>query len=901
MKLLKTLFLVNIFLNVFLGFNFKVNAQALPPSYEILINEAMPNPVGSDTLYEWIELYNYGNEDLDLANWTLDGLKITSLIIPPNSFAIIAKNSTELKKLYPQLNNIIQINFSLNNSTDSIILKDSAGNVASTFDYTTSLEGKSLERKGPILIQSICQELGYGDNDTIENSNASFSYECWPPLDIIDAENIIKEIVFSTDNINFTNSINLIDETEFYISVNLLEEFTQLEKYIKSLKLFLDDDTEITNPTSLINYINKPIKTEITLSNDQTFIFTSSNINILPLLKINEFKPSTSSAEVEWLEIYNPNDFDVDIEKYYFSNSILPLLSLKDSLDQSGFETTNCLNLTSLEANKYCLLFLPDETLWKSTYPNDSLQNISLKAEDLNIDSIDYSYIDNNKAFAFIDNQWISTSAATPGSENIGEVINKEINLIITELYPTPESSDANGEWIEIYNYGEGILNLTGLFFSEEIEGDKCIGTSSDFFEDVNLEPLTHKVIYQLDLGITLNNSGDLIYLCDKDKNIVDYIEYPEITTAKSFARLLDLVGKYIEEFSITSIVTPEQFNQFEVVEEIEFLTIQAAESLENNSIVYIKGSITVDPELLGKEITYLQDETGGIKVDLPTGFTLSDFLLGRTIGVKGKLSESYQERKIIVSSLEDIFLKDLLDNNFENIEINQKIIDLSNATLESDEGTLVYAEGIIEKNYTSSFDIKDQNGKIIRIAILSSTGIELEEKSKGDLVKVVGILGQYNDTYRIMPRYLVDIIIEKPELPVPPEVVIQPKIPTPSTKPKTSVSSVNSKVSSNSINAKSGLKSNGVENLNNYRMPTFTANTLDYTIENKKNLLPMLLLIIFILIILAVLTFLIVNYKEKGIRLVKYLRNKSHTKQQNDEYISFGSRIREGRSPTDK
>jgi len=80
-------------------------------SSEIVINEVLPNPEGSDD-YEWIEIYNKGEEEVDLSNWMLSDLTQNKYVIPVGT-KIKARGFVVFDKLSTQI--------SLNNSNGETI------------------------------------------------------------------------------------------------------------------------------------------------------------------------------------------------------------------------------------------------------------------------------------------------------------------------------------------------------------------------------------------------------------------------------------------------------------------------------------------------------------------------------------------------------------------------------------------------------------------------------------------------------------------------------------------------------------------------------------------------------------------------------------------------------------
>jgi hypothetical protein len=102
---------------------------------DLIISEFIPNPVGSDD-NEWIELYNASDKDIDLYAWHLDdadgGSKpyqfATSTIILAKDFLVLSRVDTKI---------------TLNNSSDSVRLLNSAGEVFQEVVYQKIPEGKS--------------------------------------------------------------------------------------------------------------------------------------------------------------------------------------------------------------------------------------------------------------------------------------------------------------------------------------------------------------------------------------------------------------------------------------------------------------------------------------------------------------------------------------------------------------------------------------------------------------------------------------------------------------------------------------------------------------------------------------------------------------------------------------
>jgi hypothetical protein len=98
----------------------------------VVINEVMPNPSSGN---EWVELYNAGDAPQDLTGWSVVDENPTtfdatlSTILNPGEYLVLTDTSV------------------LNNSGDSAILKNNAGDVVDSITYTTTEAGKSIGRQ----------------------------------------------------------------------------------------------------------------------------------------------------------------------------------------------------------------------------------------------------------------------------------------------------------------------------------------------------------------------------------------------------------------------------------------------------------------------------------------------------------------------------------------------------------------------------------------------------------------------------------------------------------------------------------------------------------------------------------------------------------------------------------
>jgi len=117
----------------------------------VVVNEVFPNPAGSDSGNEFIELVNLSDATADLAGWSLgDAVNpnrhvfVAGDVIPAGGSIVIFDRGDHTS--ISNASNSSSGSLSLNNSGDSVTLRDAAGGVVSTVTWSGSTSGVSLNR-----------------------------------------------------------------------------------------------------------------------------------------------------------------------------------------------------------------------------------------------------------------------------------------------------------------------------------------------------------------------------------------------------------------------------------------------------------------------------------------------------------------------------------------------------------------------------------------------------------------------------------------------------------------------------------------------------------------------------------------------------------------------------------
>jgi hypothetical protein len=101
---------------------------------KIVVNELMPNPIGTDRGNETTELYNCGGESVDIGGWVLKNEDDVAYTIPAG---------TTIEPYGYYLTTKVQ----LDNSDGQVLLYHNGEEVDSSIEYTHSTEGISWQRR----------------------------------------------------------------------------------------------------------------------------------------------------------------------------------------------------------------------------------------------------------------------------------------------------------------------------------------------------------------------------------------------------------------------------------------------------------------------------------------------------------------------------------------------------------------------------------------------------------------------------------------------------------------------------------------------------------------------------------------------------------------------------------
>jgi len=269
-----------------------------------------------------------------------------------------------------------------------------------------------------------------------------------------------------------------------------------------------------------------------------------------PKIIINEILPNpiTNETKDEFIELYNPNEYDVD---------------LKDWIIRDGSKTGKYIfkKGTVIKAGKYFVIYRKD---FKFALNNSGEETVILLDPNDNVEKDEYS--DKIKYKNSIEGQsynrdedknsgdwyWAEETAGDKNVEN--PLIKKCDDLLITEVLPNPAGKEEEKEFIEIYNPGKKDVKLKGWALSDSSTNGKYL-----FSKEAVIKSKQYLVVYRKDFKFALNNSGgEVVKLIAPNHKIKNEIYYQ--SAKENISYNFDLLKR---NWRWSKFLTPAKPNRF--------------------------------------------------------------------------------------------------------------------------------------------------------------------------------------------------------------------------------------------------------------------------------------------------------------------------------------------------
>lgn len=354
-----------------------------------------------------------------------------------------------------------------------------------------------------------------------------------------------------------------------------------------------------------------------------------------PLLYINEIQTVNTSTLIDeniefepWLEIYNPNDFQVNLSSYVLS-------------DEGGqtytFPSNAPFDLT-VEANGFLLLWLDGEPEEGGHHLGFTPQgyDLTLTGPD-GVVSAEFTYVDGGADSSYgreFDGSpslvWFTIP--TPRVTNSLNIIAPG-DIVINELQSDnmSDTTDASGvyeDWFELHNIGEHSVDIGGYYITDKLNQPNKFQVPDDIPDSTTIPAGGFILLYADEDGsegwnhtnFKFNSAGEYIVLRSPDGfSIADSVHFNEIPTNHSWGRDIDGTGPW--RLFTPEETTPEYCNvctssvsQIDAEEFNVYPTILGVGEMiwtNCNSEVY---------DLLGAKITSLNEGRGWYSLNLRAG-----------------------------------------------------------------------------------------------------------------------------------------------------------------------------------------------------------------------------------------------------------------------------------------
>ena len=669
---------------------------------DIIITEFLPNPKGSDSEDEFIEIYNSGNVEIDLENWTLED-KMGSV----KKFIISEETkigADEYRVFYSS-----ETKITLNNNGDGIVLKDSADDVISETSLSNlAPEGQSysLDKSGNwvwtliitpeeenIIIKeeqrddNLNQEDETGDSEQEDGSTVLRDYGA---SDIIITEFLSNPEDSDRDNEFieiYNNDVKKID-----LGGWILED-----KIGSTKKFIIPEGTEINVGKYRVFYSDQ---TRITLNNSgDGVILRDDKNNVIDETPVSNLTKEEQSFAKDkngsWVLTLGPTPGRKNIirsEENKFNNN-------DNSNEQEGSTQENGANDTKNGANDS--YDYSDKIVISEIYPNPI-------GNDNREENYEWIEIYNNSDSKVNLKGWRIDDILNKGSKPyliIEDIVINPRNFVVFQNSQTKIVLNNSGDEINILWPDETVVD--NLKYGKSKEGYSYNWVSSDSWDwSKKTTPGNNNIVGNNNVLQNEEVKGIQEKSDDVDNN-----------------NKLDYVKTNISE----------------------------VKNLKKYSRVKISGIVSTPVGIFSDRSFYLSGS--GIQV-YSYEIISKKFNIGDEIELVGRLSEIGGEKRILIDDTNNITIL-TRDNLLKPKSISPN--DLTDELV----GSLIIIEGKVSEIGENLFYITDKNGEI-KIYIKPDTGIIISDIKKDSWVTITGQVSKTSLGYRILPRFQNDIKLAK-------------------------------------------------------------------------------------------------------------------------------------------
>ncbi len=647
---------------------------------EVVINEILYDPEGSDSGYEWIELYNSGSENVNLFGWKIEkgGSEFAecftfenSFIIHPHDFILIGEEFVQNADLQTDLafqnggsaTDGVRI-VSPNGYTDTILydspntnnLPDDINEVGADFAPDVT-QGHSLARISDGVDTNSSQDWFDCSNPTPKSRNIA-------PVDLA-----VKRFYYEQSGNNITlftviQNLSTIDVDNFVADMKI---FMDQEVIFKKEIAYIppNDSVIFTYNTGEINAGYHLFKSNLNIMQDNNLENNSKQISLLvgasPII-LNELMIKPENDDNEWVEVFNRNNVDMCVDNIYIedrSGGKIELFgSISDYLvickNKELFSKSFPMADTSkvIQSSVWTSLNNTTENLYLKDYYGTLFDSLYYNAYHLN-QNISYERVN---PYSDINIQWkecINENGGTPTFPNSNLLPNNNLSLRFIGIANEGENLKHR---LKIFNNGISNIRETEI---------KCFIKKNDGeFSQIFQDNITFQdtIYYEFDTDVYREGYYSFKYKISDDDNLSDNIAY----------------GFYNDN-SLPFVINEIMYNPAEG--EPEWLEICKNYQISELDSFYLKSGDDIYPLLMPDSEYFLITSNDEDAMQLKNEYNLQNLpLVGlSSLTNSGKLLELYDKNMNLIESFE---YKPEWNNKQKGVSIERV-----NPNLNADEG----------------------------------------------------------------------------------------------------------------------------------------------------------------------------------------------------------------------
>ncbi len=340
---------------------------------------------------------------------------------------------------------------------------------------------------------------------------------------------------------------------------------------------------------------------------------------------INEFVSDPADGEVEWIELYNTTEKEINLDGWTIEEGSGAKTNLTGIIAASGDGKFMVIEKPKGNLNNNGdIIILRDASgklIDQVAYGNWNDGNADNNAPVANDPSGVARKFDGHNSFNNAED-FAVTAAPTKGASNIIKEEDSELggfdfsdDIIISEIFPNPVGSDNENEFIELYNASDRDVDLTGWMLGDDSKKKYEIAVSAKSRTSTIIKTKGYLTIYRNESKIALNNNGDSVKLYqplkDEPSQTVKYEKAIEGWSYNIFDFRFLILALTNNKYVWSEVVTPGEENVIKTINHKPIADFDCPQEIITGAPVLFDSSDTIDED--GDELKYFWDFGDGM------------------------------------------------------------------------------------------------------------------------------------------------------------------------------------------------------------------------------------------------------------------------------------------------